>query len=167
MKYQMDVQAVKLSLQSDDGKKAKVLCRKDFSDAVNDHIWLNGLKQKLVDKAASAKAISAATGEDADAIRERLVWECVEQLLDGNWAVKGAGTGKTSYLAEAVSDLYGISLDEAKAKVAGLDEGKKKALEANPKVAAKVAGIKARIAAEAAKRAAEGLEEDDEEMPEL
>lgn len=167
MKYAKNVPACALTVTSDDGIKTKKLTRDDFSDVVNDCIWLNGLKQKLVDKAASAKSISAATGEDADVIRERMVWECVDQLLSGDWAQKGEGVGRVSYLAEAIVELYGVSLETAREKVAAMDADKKKAFEANPKVAAKVAKLKAEAAERAAKKAAEGIDEEDDEMPEL
>lgn len=135
-----------------------------------DATFLNGAKQKMVDVAAGAKKLSLDGTKTVEEWRHDLMKEMRDRLIDGTAFVRQAreGSSKVSLLILAVADLYDIDEAEASAKLKDKTADELKALQANPKIAAKMAEIKAKQAAERAARLAEDLgDEDDEEMPEL
>jgi len=112
---------------------------------------LHGLSQKLGDSYAGA--------EDGEA------YECankvLEDLVAGNWSsrVAGAGSPRTTMLAEALALAANVTVEEAVAKIADMDDEKVKAIRNHQVVKAKLAEIKAKRAAEAAAAAAKDLAE--------
>lgn len=170
MKYAMNVPERSITLTWNEGTvvKSRTVKASDFSNEINDLFFMYGMKQKFVDSGVSAATKALESGMSPEDQRDAMILACVDHLLDGDWTRRGDGTaGRNSYLTEAVADLYKISIAEAKEKLAGKSEKDLKALAANPKIAAKIAGIKAERAAEAAAKAAERLESDEEEMPEI
>ncbi len=166
MKYATDVTAGTVTVSFDDARELILDWNRLDSDTQR---WLGlyGLKQKGSDSAASALKMSAETGRDIEDQRFVMMTECWEALLNGQVTrERGEGSGRTSYLVQAIVALYGKSDDEAAKIVAEKSKDDRKALEAAPKIAAWIATEKARVAAE---RAASLQEkgEDEEALPSL
>lgn len=169
MKYAIDVPAGTVTLAFDHGTKV-VMTTSEIHDACRMPTLLYGLRQKVVDAAASALKRSGIDPSESDVerMRETMVTEMWARMQDGTaFTRSGDGIGRVSYLAEAVRDLYGFSIEEAREKVAGLEDANRKALEANPKVAARIAALKAEAAAKKAAEAQEAAEDEEDELPEL
>ncbi len=170
MKYAIDVPAGTVTLVFDHGTKV-VMTASEIHESCRMPTLLYGMRQKVMDKAAGALKAAGVdpTEAEVERMREKMVREMWSRMIDGSaFTRSGDGIGRVSYLAEAVRDLYGITLDEARAKVASLSDENRKGLEANPKVAARVAAIRAEVAAKKAAEAQEKAEGDEEdELPEL
>ena len=166
MKFATDVPANSVTVKFSDTENRTI-----FLDAIQPAmqklLTLYGLKQKLSDSAASALRFSATTGRDIEEQRQKMVHEMLTRIIDGTAFDRTTveGFGRTSYLAEAIAELYGITVEEATTKIATKTDEEKKALAANPKIAAKIAKMKADAAIKAAAKAAAAI--DEEEMPEL
>lgn len=101
-------------------------------DDIRMQLMLHGAKQKIADSYAGAMSVSEAI-EAAEGI--------IEQLLAGEWnAKRDGGTGIT---LEAIARIQSITVDEAKAKWATLDEKTKKDIQSHPDVKAAVLEIRA------------------------
>lgn len=109
----------------------------DFPEEIVHQLALHGLSQKATD---------ATAGKDAEESEER-VKAVIDALQAGDWTVRGTGTGgggagRVTLLVEAVARLKDISIDEAKAAVAGLSDEQKKALQKAGSVKAAILQIK-------------------------
>lgn len=166
MKYAISVPDNRVSITFEDGETVTV-STDSLRAETQGLVMLYGLKQKLSDAAASALKLSAETGRDIETQRKVMVKEMWDRLVAGTAFDRVSdGMGAVSYLARAVAELYSLTIEAAVEKLAEMDEEKKKALAAAPKVAALVAAMKAKAAAEKAERAGEKAT-GDEELPEL
>lgn len=127
---------------------------------------LHGASAKLGDSYASAGEIEE-EGGDPIAWAKSIVTQTWNNLKQGLWSVRGEGGVRVTVLAQAVAAIYGITPEEAAEKLSDMDEEKKKALSAAPKVAAKVASLKAEAAAKRAAAAQAALSGGDSELPSL
>lgn len=124
-----------------------------LNEEMRTRLMFHGLLQKVGDSYAGAKGDYSKAIESAQGV--------IEQLLGGEWrAARGeGGTGpRLGELAEAISEIKGIPLEEARAAVdtaaalQGTDDEKKagaeklKAWRAHPKIKAVIASQKARKA---------------------
>jgi hypothetical protein len=119
----------------------------NLSKQITDAAILHGLKQKLVDAAAIARNTdtgAAATIEDKyDAVRE--VFDRITSPT-GTWNKvrgDGTGTGGTGLLVRALMAIFGKDEDSIRAQLDECTDDEVKALRSSPKVAAKMAELKA------------------------
>jgi hypothetical protein len=166
MKYAINVPARSMVISFKGGKKIDV----DFnaiSESVRELTFIYGAKQKISDAAASALKLSAENGTDVEEQRYVMASAMYNRLLDGTAfeRVAGEGTGRTSYLVEAVAFLYSLSDEIAAEKVAAKSDAEKAALVASPKIAAKIADLKREAAERAAERALMAAIDDEDELP--
>jgi fumarylacetoacetate (FAA) hydrolase family protein len=164
MKYAMNVPERKITLTFDSGNSVTYSAG-DFGQEILDLFLLYGMRQKVVDSAASAKARSVENGLGIEQQREVMIRETLAMLKGGDWERRGEGSGRTSYLVEAVAELYSLTLEVAAEKLKAKSEKDREALAANPKVAAKIAKLKSDAAEKRAAQLAAKVE--DAEMPEL
>jgi hypothetical protein len=129
------------------------------SEEILIRLALHGASQKIGDSYAGAKD----SGEDPIAYADAAVQETIKQLLEGKWAISRTGSGapRTSMLAQALAAVKGMSLEEAIEAVGELSDDEKKVLQANKKIAAKIAGLKAEQALARAKKAEEEAAKED------
>lgn len=114
------------------------------------HLALHGAKQKIADSYAGAKE----SGTDPLTYAKAAVKETTLQLYSkenggtDTWSVTRSGTGapRTTFLVQAFSESSGKSLEEAQEIVGSLTDEEKTALGKKPKIAAIVAGLKAKAA---------------------
>ena len=106
-----------------------------FSEAIQLAYALHGLSQKLGDSYASCDGL-----EDS----KTAMLELLDQLEGGDWEKKREGGAKESggLLARACAEVFGISIDEAKAVIEKLTPKEKKALEVDDKIAAAILKLK-------------------------
>lgn len=163
MKYVTNVPDMSVTITRDDGSIIVKAEAAKLNPQVHDCVTLYGLSQKLADSAASALRLSTENGLDIDQQRESMIIDMWSQLLDGDWTRRGSGgVGRISYLVQAVEQLYKLTAEIAAEKVKSLSEDDRKALTANPKIAALIAKMKAEAAAKAAENAANKIDEDDD-----
>ena len=140
----------------------------ELPEDIRTTLMLHGLNQKLGDACASIKgAIAKATGrETKDVPDEEVKPKAIEalkelwaQLVGGDWRVaKGEGEAKprVGEVAQAISRLQNISIDQAQSLVAGVDKEKLAKWRAHPQMKLAIAQIRqekaaAKLAAEMAK----------------
>ena len=114
---------------------------------------LHGLSQKIGDSYSGEEAVNCQTIAEAT----------FKSLVEGNWSSRSGGAGpRISQLAEALARATGEELQDCVAKIAEMDDEKKKDLKAHPAIKAIIAEIKLEKAtADAAKTAAEADSGDD------
>lgn len=132
----IDVEAGTLTVGFASGSSMTVKMS-DFPEEIVHQLAFHGLSQKATD---------ATAGKDAEASEEH-VKAVIEALQAGNWTVRGSGSsggsvGRVTLLAEAVARLKGITVAEAQAKIADLEDDQKKALQKAPSVQAAILEIK-------------------------
>lgn len=166
MKFVTDITARALTVTFDDGE-SETYRADDMPETSKEWSLMYGVKQRLSDAAAGALKLSTESELTVEELRKHMVKEAWKKLTSGDLArAKGEGLGQVSYLSLAIQALYGKSKPGADAILAAMDKGARKNLEASKKIAAWIAGEKARRAIEkaAAMKAGEGGED---ELPEL
>lgn len=119
-------------------------------EAIRTQLMFHGASQKIGDSYAGASAAA-----DPLAYAKESVRDTIAQLYAGTWRVSVSAGPRVSDLAAAVALATGKTLDECVTIIGNLDDGQKKVLRKQPKVAAALASIAAKKAAERAARAAE------------
>lgn len=124
----------------------------DFDSKINAWIWANGAKQKLGDKAASLtkEYLPSECGPAYDAIKE-----LYDTMVKGSWTMTSDGI-----LVDAYAKVKGINLDDARKALKDVSEKDKKRLLEHKKIKVAIARIKL-------ERAEAGLDDADEELPDL
>ena len=118
----------------------------DLSDEMKLNLILHGISQKVGDSYAGAEDCEAAHKKAEDLIK---------RLLANDWkTVRAAGGSKTTMLCEALEMATGRAHDECVALLSEMDDDQKAALQQNDQVAAQMAVIRARRAAEKAEKLA-------------
>lgn len=119
----------------------------NLSSDIRQAAMLHGLKQKLVDAAAISRnpdtGASATVQDKIDAVQE--VYDRIT-ATDGTWnKIRGDGTGGngSGLLVRALMAMFGKTKVEIEAHLDGCTEDERKALRNAPKVAAKMAELKA------------------------
>ena len=106
---------------------------------------LHGLKQKLVDAAAISRNLD--TGASATIVdKYDAVFEVYQRITspDGTWnKIRGDGTANSGILIRALMALYDKPKAEIEAFLSTKTDDQRKALRDNPKVAAKMAELRA------------------------
>ena len=107
-----------------------------LSEEMREQLMIHGAKQKLGDKASGIPSPS----ECRQKIQE--VWE---SLLANNWTtrVTGESLPRITLLAEAIAQVQGLPLADAREKIELLDEDTRKAVRSHPQIKAAMAQIKA------------------------
>lgn len=118
-----------------------VICADELNDEIKTMAMLHGIKQKVGDAAAIAKnkdtGKSATTADKAEAMAA-----IAERLLNGDWNVRTTGTSADgTLLVQALVQLMGKTRNDVIAFLETKTKEQKKALRANPKIAAKIAEI--------------------------
>lgn len=113
----------------------------------------NAIQKKMVLMAVNNVLGDTAADKEKDAI-EAITARGVK-LLAGEWSGRGSGGSgpRMTVLAEAVAAVKGMEIEDVIAKLETMDDETKKKLKAHPAVAAKMAEITAKRAAEKAKKA--------------
>lgn len=125
---------------------------------------LHGASAKLGDAYAGAGDVEE-EGGDPIAWAKSVVASGWASLKAALWSVRAEGGVRVTVLAQAVAAVYNITAEQAAEKLSEMSEEKKKALSANPKVAAKVAGLKAEAAMKRAASAQAQLAGASDELP--
>lgn len=148
VKKTVDVEAQTITFAFDDGGEEAVLDIGKLPEHIKLHLMMHGASQKHGDSYAGNK----------DKARE-LVEGVYASLVNGEWSVRGEGGPRVTQLARAVAQVTGKPLDEIVEKLAELEKDDRKRLQATPAIAAALAEIKAKDAAEALKKAQEAVAE--------
>ncbi len=144
----LNVETNSVTFQFKDGAEISV-CLNELPAETLAQLALHGASAKLGDSYAGAGEV-AEEGGDAIAWAKQTVQGVWESLKNGLWSVRSEGGVRVTQLAHAVASVYGISPEEAAEKLADLEDDKKKALTAAPKIAAALAQLKAEAAAKRA-----------------
>ena len=163
-KKTINVEGNSVTFKFSDGSE-QVANLNELSAETLKQLALHGASAKLGDSYASAGEIEE-EGGDPIAWAKGIVSTTWNNLKQGLWSVRGEGGVRVTVLAQAVAMVYGITPEQAAEKLAEMDEDKRKALSAAPKIAAKVAGLKAEAAAKRA-AAAQAAAGSDEALPTL
>lgn len=108
----------------------------DYPTDIQHRLTLHGAKQKVADAAALDKG--ATIEEKFAAMREMR-----DQLFTA-WNAKGGAPGGPLYLAEALAEVCGLSIEDARATVNVWDKAKQKQMALDPEIAEAITAIKAR-----------------------
>lgn len=105
---------------------------------------IHGVKQKLVDSYAGAKkAVEDGEYESAEEFAKEQVARIIEQLSKGEWTSKREGGGpRVTLMAQAVSQVLGITVEQATEKLTAMDDDTKKTVSKSPKVALALARLR-------------------------
>lgn len=150
MKKAIDLEAGTVTFSDDSDNVIAVVAYVDLTREMVRQAALHGISQKVGDSYAGALKATDGLDLTPEAWSIQRVKDSVEQIARGDWNLRtGGSTPAATDLAVAIAEATGSTVDEVAAKLAGLkdtpDEGKevKKALRANPQVAAILARIKA------------------------
>jgi hypothetical protein len=151
----VEAQAVSITFEDESIISAAL---SELDDNIVNQLALHGLGQKLGDSYAGGKEIRDAGGDVQQWAKDNVtrVWA---NLVAGDWTVRGEGGPRITQLAQAVAEVFGVTVEQAADKLGEMEKEQKAAVAKAPKVAAKLAEIKAAKAQEqaaAAQKAAEG-----------
>ena len=135
-----DEEAGTLAFSFTNGKEL-IADTKQFAEAIIRRAAIHGVEQKIRDSFAGVKGDADLAFENASKV--------YANLLAGTWnAGRASGSGDTGGAAwiEAVAEIKGWSLEDARKKLGGLDDERKKAIKTSPPVVRKVLEIKLRKA---------------------
>lgn len=134
--------------------KSLVVDSRQFAESIVKRAAMHGVEQKVRDSFAGVKGDADLAFENASKV--------YANLLAGTWnAGRAAGTGGDSGGAawiEAVAEIKGWTLEDARKKLGGLDDDRKKAIKTSPPVVRKVLEIKLRKAQAAIEALGAGAE---------
>lgn len=139
---------------------------KDNTPETNHQLALHGLSAKGGDSYAGAGDVEEEGGNPISWAKG-VLRGVLSNLKAGLWSVRAEGGVRVTQLALAVAAVYGIAAEAAAEKLSEMEDEKKKALSANPKVASKLAQLKAEAAAKRAAAAQAQLDASDDELPRL
>lgn len=108
---------------------------------------LHGASQKIGDSYAGAGGDDVA---DPLAFTKEAIAATIKQLYDGDWRTAAVGGPRISDLAVAISQLTGQSVEAVSETLAEATAEQQKAMQKEPRIAAKLAEIRAKRAAEKA-----------------
>lgn len=132
----------------------------DLPDLIQYTAQVHGLKQKLLDAAAISRDKGTGASANIETKRAALT-EVLDRLMAGRWnkgrAEGSGGSREGGLLARAVAEVTGISVEDAKAKLATYTTEQKKALSLNDRVKLVID----RLLDEADKIAARGIDSDE------
>jgi hypothetical protein len=126
----------------------------DYEEPMVRLLALHGLKQRLGDSSAGFKAVKDEAGWDI-----ALDWAKMnhlrvhEQQKEGTWTTRGEGTIRVTLLHEAISRVYGESLEVVIAKLESMTKEERAALAKVAKIAQVITEVKAERALAKAERA--------------
>lgn len=129
----------------------------ELPESIYNALVVHGLNAKVGDSVSDAKKRGLT---DAGILAE--LKATIDQLKRGVFNSTRTASGG-SILAQAVAEVMGKTLAEAATYLGLLDEDNLKKVQKHPKVIAAVLRIKADLAA----KAAEGADEDDDDLPEV
>jgi hypothetical protein len=161
----INVEGNSVSFKFSDGSEITANLNELSQDTLK-QVALHGISAKLGDSYAGAGDVEE-EGGDPIAWAKAEVARIWANLKAGLWSVRSEGGVRVTVLAQAVAAVYNISPEAAAEKLSEMDEEKKKALSAAPKIAAKVAGLKAEAAAKRAAAAQAALSSSGEDLPSL
>lgn len=151
----INVEANSVAFKFSDGSEIAVNLGELSQDTLK-QLALHGVSAKLGDNYAGAAEVEEEGGDPIAWAKEQ-VRQTWENLKQGLWTVRGEGGVRVTVLALAIAAVYGITPEEAAEKLSEMDDEKKKGLQAAPKIAAKVASLKAEAAAKRAAAAQAAL----------
>lgn len=108
----------------------------ELPEAMQRDLMMHGLKQRLRDDASDAGQMTDPVGYSKECAKIMF-----EQLMSGNWRKQGTVSGKVVDLIEALRRVSGEDADKCRAVVSDMEPKQRKALEANPEIAAAMAEI--------------------------